>query len=128
MELESPSGRRTVAMVTISPKSPSACAWYLRPFFWNQRRKYGAVLDSTLMWARAPKVFMGVAFLYGMIDRRGSPIDPMLRSLVTVRVSQPNGCRFCIDINSATLLKRGVSPDKVKTLSSWQTSSLFTDR
>jgi AhpD family alkylhydroperoxidase len=80
------------------------------------------------MWARAPKVFMGVAFLYGIIDRRSSPIDPVLRSLVTVRVSQLNGCRFCIDINSATLLKSGVSPDKVKTLSSWQTSSLFTDR
>jgi uncharacterized peroxidase-related enzyme len=78
------------------------------------------------MWARAPKVFMGVAFLYGIIE--SSPIDPVLRSLVTVRVSQLNGCRFCIDINSATLLKRGVSPDKVKALSSWQTSSLFTDR
>jgi AhpD family alkylhydroperoxidase len=115
-------------MATVSPKTPSACSWYLRPFFWNQRRKYGAVLDSTLMWARAPKVFLGVAFLYGMIDRRGSPIDPMLRSLITVRVSQLNGCLFCIDINSATLLKHGVPQDKVEALNTWQTSGHFTDR
>jgi uncharacterized peroxidase-related enzyme len=109
----------------ILPKPLSAAAWYLRPFFWNQRRKYGAVLDSALMWARAPRVFLGVAFLYGMIDRKTSPIGPVLRSLVTVRVSQLNGCRFCVDINSATLLKRGVPPEKVEALQAWQQSDLF---
>lgn len=112
----------------ISPKSLDACPWYLRPFFWNQRRKYGAVLDSGLLWARAPRVFLGVAFLYGMIDRKNSPLDPVLRSLVTVRVSQLNGCRFCVDINSATLLKRGVPVDKVEALHALQQSTLFSER
>jgi hypothetical protein len=42
-------------MTKIAPKPPSACAWYVKPFFWNQRRKYGAVLDSALMWARAQR-------------------------------------------------------------------------
>jgi AhpD family alkylhydroperoxidase len=111
----------------ISPKPPDTCPWYLRPFFWNQRRKYGAVLDSALLWARAPKVFLGVAFLYGMIDRRSSPLNPALRSLVTVRVSQLNGCRFCVDINSATLLKRGVPVGKVESLDAWQQSGLFSE-
>lgn len=112
----------------ISPKSPKACSWYLRPFLWNQKRKYGAVLDSALVWARAPRVFLGVAFLYGMIDRRSSPIEPALRSLITVRVSQLNGCGFCVDLNSATLLKRGVALEKVEALSDWQSSNLFDDR
>jgi AhpD family alkylhydroperoxidase len=112
----------------ISPKPPDKCPWYLRPFFWNQRRKYGSVLDSALLWARAPRVFLGVAFLYGMIDRKNSPLDPILRSLVTVRVSQLNGCRFCVDINSATLLKRGVPIDKVQALNAWQSSGLFSER
>ena len=100
-------------------------SWYLRPFFWNQRRKYGAVLDSALLWARSPKVFLGVAMLYGAIDRKSSPIPPALRSLLTVRVSQLNGCRFCVDLNSATLLKRGVAVEKVAALATWQTSNLF---
>ncbi len=114
-------------MTRIAPKPSRACAWYLRPFFWNQRRKYGEVLASALVWARAPKVFLGVAFLYGMIDRESSPIAPVLRSLVTVRVSQLNGCRFCVDINSATLLHRGVPPEKIEVLHSWQESDLFTE-
>ncbi len=113
-------------MRRIDPKPTRSCAWYLRPFFWNQRRKYGEVLDSALVWARAPKVFLGVAFLYGMIDRKSSPIGPVLRSLVTVRVSQLNGCRFCVDINSATLLKRGVPVRKIEELHNWQKSDLFT--
>jgi uncharacterized peroxidase-related enzyme len=109
----------------IIAKPINAYPWYLRPFFWNQRRKYGAVLDSALLWARSPKVFLAVAVLYGIIDRAGSPIDPVLRSLITVRVSQLNGCRFCVDINSATLLNRGVSLEKVEALDSWRESSLF---
>ena len=111
----------------ISPKPPHTYPWYLRPFFWNQRRKYGAVLDSARLWGRAPKLFLGVAFLYGMIDRRDSPLPPVLRSLITVRVSQLNGCRFCVDINSATLLKRGVAVGKVQALDAWQQSDLFSE-
>lgn len=112
----------------IEPRPIQAYAWYLRPFFWRQRRKYGRVLDAALLWARSPHLFLGVAFLYGMIDRRKSPIDPALRSLVTVRVSQINGCHFCVDLNSATLLQRGASPEKIETLFAWRDSTLFTGR
>jgi AhpD family alkylhydroperoxidase len=62
-----------------------------------------------------------------MIDRKSSPIDPILRSLVTVRVSQLNGCRFCVDLNSATLLKRGVDMTKVEALENWRQSNLFSE-
>ena len=37
--------------------------FYLRPFFWNQRRKYGEVLKAALLWARVPKLFAAVAVL-----------------------------------------------------------------
>jgi len=102
--------------------------FYLQPFFWNQRRKYGEVLQAALLWARAPRLFAAVAMLYGMIDRRSSPIDPALRSLVTVRVSQINTCSFCVDLNSATLMKRGVSLEKVEALATWRQSNLFDAR
>jgi AhpD family alkylhydroperoxidase len=100
----------------------------LRPFFWNQRRKYGKVLDAALLWARSPKLFLGVALLHGAIDRKSSPIEPALRSLLTVRVSQINHCRFCVDINSATVLKRGVREDKLWALEDWRASNLFSER
>jgi hypothetical protein len=81
---------RGIEAVRSPAKTHGEYPWYLRTFFRHQRRKYGTILDSALLWARAPKQFLGVAFLYGMIDRKSSPIDPAMRSLVTVRVSQIN--------------------------------------
>jgi AhpD family alkylhydroperoxidase len=112
----------------IAVRPLGAYPWYLRPFFWNQRRKYGQVLDAALLWARALKLFLAVATLYGVLDRKRSPLDPALRSLLTVRVSQINHCPFCVDINSATLLRRGVSEDKLWALADWRTSNLFDAR
>ena len=99
--------------------------WYARLFFWKQRRTYGRVLDPGLLWGRSPKVFAAVAMLYGALDRRSSPLSPALRSLVTVRVSQLNHCAFCVDINSATLAKRGVPMEKIAALDTWRESLLF---
>jgi AhpD family alkylhydroperoxidase len=44
---------------------------------------------------------------------------------LTVRLSQLNGCQFCTDLNSATLLKRGASQDKVLALQTRRSSNLF---
>lgn len=99
--------------------------WYLRPFFWKQRRKYGQVLMPGLLWGRVPRLFVAVAMLYGVLDRRSSPLDPVLRSLLTVRVSQMNWCSFCVDINSATLASRAGSTAKIEVLDAWRDSELF---
>lgn len=112
----------------VPPRRISAYPWYIRPFLWHQHRKYGAVLDSALHWARSPRLFLGVALFYGAIDRRNSPIEPALRSLITVRESQINGCSFCVDLNSATLLKRGASLEKIEALEGWSDSTHFDDR
>jgi AhpD family alkylhydroperoxidase len=112
----------------IPTKKPSDYPWFVRLFFWNQKRKYGQVLEAAKLWGRSPRLFLGAAFLYGMIDRTSSPIDPALRSLITVRVSQINACPFCVDLNSATLLKRGASIEKVEALGDWRRSNLFDER
>lgn len=109
----------------VSAKQLNEYPWILRPFFWNQKRKYGSVLQPGLLWARVPKLFAAVAVLYGVLDRKRSPLNPVMRSLVTVRVSQINWCRFCVDINSATLAKRSGSMDKVEQLENWGESELF---
>lgn len=115
-------------MMRVTVKQLNKYPWILRPFFWNQKRKYGAVLQPGLLWARVPKLFASVAVLYGALDRKSSPLTPVLRSLVTVRVSQINWCHFCVDINSATLAKRAGSLDKVENLSQWQESDLFDEK
>lgn len=102
--------------------------WYLRAFFRHQRRKFGAVLNPAALWARSPKLFLTFTLLYGALDRKGSPIDPVLRSLVMVRISQLNWCPFCVDINSAALLERGMAREKLENLSNWRDCALFDDK
>lgn len=101
--------------------------WYVRLFFWNQRRRYGAILEPARLWGRSPRVFAALALLYGALDRRSSPLTPALRSLVTVRVSQINWCAFCVDINGALVLKRGIDEAKLDALPSFRDSPLYDD-
>jgi uncharacterized peroxidase-related enzyme len=112
----------------VSEKALDAYPWYVRLLFWLQRRNYGEVLKPGLLWGRSPRVFLALAFLYGAIDRRNSPLEPALRSLLTVRVSQINSCSFCVDINSATLAQRAGSLDKVHGVADWRGSRSFSDR
>ena len=112
----------------VSPLKPNQYAWFIRPFFWLQKKNYGQVLLPGMLWGRSPKLFATVASLYGVINRKSSPVDPVIRSLVTVRVSQLNWCQFCVDINSMTLANRAGSMDKVSALADWQSSELFTDK
>ncbi|MGL5947806.1 MAG: carboxymuconolactone decarboxylase family protein [Aeromonas sp.] len=100
---------------------------WLRPFFWLQRRNYGQVLLPGLCWGRSPRLFAAVATLYGALNRRSSPLSPVLRSLITVRVSQLNHCAFCVDLNAQTLIQRAGSEDKVAALAHWPDSPLFDD-
>jgi uncharacterized peroxidase-related enzyme len=102
--------------------------WYAKFIFWLQKKKYGEVLNSALIWGKSPKIFLALSCFYAIIDRKGSLISPVLRSLIIVRVSQINNCAFCIDLNSSILLKREQDTEKVQALSHWQSSNLFSEK
>ncbi len=123
-----PSLQKRFDNMRVNEKPLHEYPWYLRPFFWNQKRKYKQILKPGLLWARVPPLFATVALLYGALDRKRSPLTPVLRSLITVRVSQINWCRFCVDINASILLKRSGSMEKVTALENWKESDQFDDR
>jgi len=115
----------------MTPHSSSASRrypWYVRLIFALQRRRYGAELESARLWGRIPKGFLALTLLYRALDRSSSPIDPALRSLLTVRVSQINWCDFCVDLNSALALQRHVTEAKLEALSDFEHSPLFSER
>jgi AhpD family alkylhydroperoxidase len=93
-----------------------------------QRRRYGRELEPARLWGRAPKAFVAMTGMYAALDSKASPLDPVLRGLVQVRVSQINWCAFCIDLNSANCLKRGISPGKLAALPRFVDSGLFDER
>ncbi|HXF65203.1 MAG TPA: carboxymuconolactone decarboxylase family protein [Burkholderiales bacterium] len=102
--------------------------WYLRLMFRRQRRRYGRELEPVRLWARMPAAFLAMSAMYRALDRRSSPIEPALRSLLQVRISQINGCEFCVDLNSFLGLERGLVQEKLRALPQFEDSALFSER
>ncbi len=115
-------------MPMISTSDDFRYPWYVRLVFWLQRRKYGAELEPARLWGRTPRVFLALTGLYRAIDRASSPIEPALRSLITVRISQINWCAFCVDLNSATALERSVDAAKLSELADFEHSPRYSAR
>ena len=115
-------------MERYSTKPDSQYSLLARFFFWLQKRKFGAILEPTRVWGRSPYLLLGFQMLTGAVTRKSSSINPVLRGLVTVRVSQINVCPFCIDIHTATLLKSGVPMSKVQALETCESDPAFTER
>ena len=101
--------------------------WYLRLMFRLQRRRYGRELEPVRLWARMPAAFLAMSTMYRALDRKGSRIEPALRSLVQVRVSQINECVFCVDLNSFLGLGRGIAEEKLRALPQFEDSTLFSE-
>ena len=55
-------------------------------------------------------------------------IEPSLRHLVKLRVSQINGCAFCMAMHTEEALQDGERIDRLSLLSAWRESTWFTDR
>jgi AhpD family alkylhydroperoxidase len=102
--------------------------WYLRLMFRRQRQRYGRELGPVRLWARMPAAFLAMRAMYRTLDRKSSPIKPALRSLVQVRISQINGCEFCVDLNSFLGLGRGNAEEKLRALPQFEGSPLFNER
>jgi AhpD family alkylhydroperoxidase len=115
-------------MSSIQPKPIGDYPWYLRWFFRRQARKYGRTLSPSWLWGRLPAHFGGMLLMLGLFQRRRFPVDTALRSLVSARVAQLNGCAFCVDLNAYNLLKATGSADKAAAVAQWRESDLYTER
>lgn len=67
--------------------------------------------------------------MMGLEDRIGkSGLEPSLIELVRLRVSQINGCAFCIDLHTADARKGGEDDRRLATLSVWRETPFFSAR
>jgi AhpD family alkylhydroperoxidase len=56
-------------------------------------------------------------------------LDERLRELVNLRVSQINGCAFCLDMHSHALAQMGVDQRAINTIAGWREARrFFSDR
>ena len=77
--------------------------------------------------AATPAGMKALGGVYGHIMGCGLP--KVLVDLVYLRVSQINGCAYCIDMHGRDLRKAGVPVEKILLVSSWDDAgSLFSDQ
>ena len=57
-----------------------------------------------------------------------SPIEKKLQNLIEYRVSQINGCAYCLDMHSKDLRYEGETEQRIYMLSAWRETPLYTDR
>ncbi len=114
-------------MNRISPQPDHAYPWYLRILFKRQDRRLGQRIIPMQVWGRTPILLRRFLAMFRAFERRGSPIPPVLRALITVRVSQINHCAFCVDFNSSRVLKHGDREEQLSALPKFSDSPLFSD-
>ncbi|MDE3245880.1 MAG: carboxymuconolactone decarboxylase family protein [Acidobacteriota bacterium] len=56
---------------------------------------------------------------------RAAGLDPKLLELLDLRVSQLNGCAYCMDMHARDLLKEQETPRRLAVLAAWRETDLF---
>ncbi|MFL1553101.1 carboxymuconolactone decarboxylase family protein [Pseudomonas sp. D47] len=75
----------------------------------------------------APAGYKALGSVHSYIH--GCGLEKELIDLVYLRVSQLNGCAYCLDSHSRDLLKQGVGLEKIMLLAAWREAlPLFTPR
>lgn len=74
----------------------------------------------------APEGYRAFGRVHGYVAQCG--LEPELIDLVYLRVSQINGCAFCVDLHYRDLMKRGVAPRKVNSVVCWAEAPFFSPR
>lgn len=68
--------------------------------------------------------------LLGTLEQRiaKSGIEKPLAELLRLRVSQINGCAFCLDMHFSDAVKAGEQTRRLASLSAWRETPFFSDR
>ncbi len=80
-----------------------------------------------LPWTEiAPKAYQAMAAVGA--TTAGSSLGTVLIELVKTRVSQLNGCAFCVDMHVRDLRKHGERWQRINSLVTWRETGLYSER
>ena len=74
----------------------------------------------------SPEVYNALVQAKKALDH--STLDIALLELVYLRISQINGCAFCLEMHGEALRKTGVEQRKLDALAGWRVSEHFSER
>jgi AhpD family alkylhydroperoxidase len=70
----------------------------------------------------------GVGALSALSAYNAKNVDSKLRALVELRVSQINGCAYCLNLHTQEARHAGEEQQRLDVLSAWRETTFFTDR
>ena|SRR5450631_1996381 len=72
-----------------------------------------------------PAIYKAMAASDNQVD--SFALDPKLKELIRIRVSQINGCGYCINTHTKDALKLGETTQRIFALSAWWETPFFTE-
>jgi AhpD family alkylhydroperoxidase len=83
-------------------------------------------MDRTQYKDASPAAYRALLALEGHVRQSG--LERALLDLVYLRVSQVNGCAFCVDMHDKDLRAAGETPERLALLPVWRAAPSFTPR
>jgi len=77
-------------------------------------------------WTLSPEAYQGFMATKKALEK--SSLGQALIDLVWLRMSQINGCAFCLEMHSKSLRAEGIPEAKLDSLAGWRVSARFTER
>jgi AhpD family alkylhydroperoxidase len=74
----------------------------------------------------SPAAYQAVAALQTYVDHSG--LDAKLRDLIKIRVSQINGCAFCLAMHTRDARKTGETDERMHLLAAWREAPIYSAR
>ncbi len=75
---------------------------------------------------QSPEIYKSF-FGFATVLAKESAIEESIRNLIDIRVSQLNGCAFCLDMHVKQAKMRGERELRVHHISIWRESPIFSD-
>jgi AhpD family alkylhydroperoxidase len=85
-------------------------------------------MEQRINFAEKGKGAMKALFGLGSYLMKSAKLDKNLVELVNMRVSQINGCAFCLDMHSKDLRAAGETEQRLYLLSAWREVSFYTEK
>ncbi len=84
-------------------------------------------MDARIDYTKAsPVALKAMLALQAAVNASG--LEPALRALIQMRVSQINGCAHCLDMHFREATAKGEKPERLYLLDAWRESPVYTDR
>ncbi|WP_222266149.1 carboxymuconolactone decarboxylase family protein [Modestobacter marinus] len=83
--------------------------------------------DRLFIDKQSPDVYQSMSAVAGAVTAtaEAAGLDRLLVELVNIRVSQLNGCGFCLDLHVRRAVKNGETPQRLAVLPAWRDVDLF---